>query len=91
VTITKGRDQWQFCEMFDEVHVDEKWFYLTKMVRRYILAADKNVPEHSTHHKSHVEKVMFLCAQARPRHDTAAKKMWDRIGEKVLAQCTAPL
>jgi hypothetical protein len=92
---TRNSADWQFREMFDEVHVDEKWFYLTKVARRYIMAADEEDPQRSTRHKSHIEKVMFLCAQARPKHDTTTNKMWDGklgiwpIGEYTKAQRTS--
>ena len=56
--------------MDNEVHVDEKWFYLCRDGESYILVADEeeDPPERYVKHKSHIEKVMFLCAQARPRH-----------------------
>jgi hypothetical protein len=92
VTTRNRRDEWQFREMFDEVHIDEKWFYLTMKVRRYIMAANETLPHRTVSHKSHIEKVMFLCAQARPRHDTAANCQWDGkigiwpVGDRVRAQ-----
>ena len=69
-----------FSEMLDEVHVDEKWFFLCKENQTYILVSDQEEPPHRyVKHKSHIEKVMFLCAQARPR--TVAGVYWDgKIG-----------
>jgi hypothetical protein len=92
VTTRYSPNEWQFREMFEDVHVDEKWFYLTKVARRYIMGAQEEDPKRSTRHKSHVEKVMFLCAQARPRMDPSTKTMWDGklgiypIGEYYQAQ-----
>jgi hypothetical protein len=34
-------------------------------------------PKWYVRHKSHIEKVMFLCAQARPRWDPNTETMWD--------------
>jgi hypothetical protein len=68
-------------EMYTDVHVDEKWFFLTRKQRRYKLAKDEADPHRTINHKSHVDKVMFLCAQARPRKDYARNKSWDgKIG-----------
>ena len=55
--------------MDKEVHIDEKWFYLCRDGASYILVTDEEEPpERYVKHKSHIEKVMFLCAQARPRY-----------------------
>ena len=56
-----------FKSMYDEVHVDEKWFYMTQDGRVFILANGEEPPKRKVQHKSHITKVMFLCAQARPR------------------------
>ena len=38
-------------------------------------------PYRSVRHRSHITKVMFLCAQARPRWDEQKNEMWDgKIG-----------
>ena len=67
--------------MMGDVHVDEKWFYLTKNKWPYILAPGEQAPERSIQHKSHIEKVMFLNAQAQPCHDTDKNQYWDgKIG-----------
>ena len=66
---TKSKD------MYNYIHVDEKWFYLTRDHQRLILA-DKKLPPHcSVCHKVH--KVMFLCAVACPLYSTATKQWWD--------------
>ena len=67
----------KFRDMYDEIHLDEKWFFLTKDGMTYILADDEEVPVRRTSHKSHIAKVMFLCAQARPRFDHAKQQWWD--------------
>jgi hypothetical protein len=49
----------RFQDMFDGVDVDEKRFYQTS----------EKEPHRTISHKNHITKVMFLCAQARPRWD----------------------
>ena len=72
--------------MHDEIHVDEKWFFLCRAKESYIIVADEEeAPERYVKHKSHITKVMFLCAQARPRPipngTRGGVRMWDgKIG-----------
>ena len=67
---TKNDDTMKYTFMDNEIHIDEKWFYLCRDGESFILVADEeeDPPERYVKHKSHIEKVMFLCAQARPRH-----------------------
>ena len=60
-------------DLYDEVHLDEKWFYMTRDHSHYILAAGESDPHRTTRHKGHIEKVMFLSAVARPRWDSHRK------------------
>ena len=60
----------QFETMEDLIHIDEKWFYLMKDGQRFIIAADEEEPYRHVQHKSFLTKIMFLCAEARPRYDT---------------------
>ena len=83
-----------FKDMYDRVDIDEKWFYQTSDGKNYILTAaefdeeddDGNednelVPHRTMRHKCHIPKVMFLCAQARPRWDAHRNSVWDgKIG-----------
>ena len=77
----RNEHEYQFTDMMADVHVDEKWFFLTRDHRRYILAPGEKPPKRETRHKSHIEKVMFFCAQARPPYDPATRRIWDgKIG-----------
>ena len=70
-----------FKDMLDRVHVDEKWFYCDLVTRRVLLADDETEPYRTVKHKSHIDKVMFLCAVARPRFDHTENRIWDgKIG-----------
>ena len=76
----------RYSNMYDEVHVDEKWFFLCRDGESYIVVADEEEPpDRYVKHKSHITKVMFLCAQARPRlmpnGTRGGMTMWDgKIG-----------
>ena len=60
----------KFENMEDLIHIDEKWFYLTKDGQHFIISADEEEPYRHVQHKSFLTKIMFLCAVARPRYDT---------------------
>ena len=66
-----------FIDMMNEVHVDEKWFFITKNQETYIMSPDEDEPKRNIKHKGYVTKVMFLCAMARPRYDATKRQMWD--------------
>jgi hypothetical protein len=78
----------------DTVMVDEKWFNLTKDGFSYIGAPGEKKPHRTTRHKGYIGKIMFLCAQARPRR-LANGTWWDGklamipIGEESLAERTS--
>ncbi len=57
----------EFETMENVVHIDEKWFYSKPPKQSYNLAVDERTPVRSTQHKSHIPKLMFLAAVARPR------------------------
>ena len=70
-----------YKDMEDEIHIDEKWFYLTRDNENYILVDDEEDPHRTVGHKSHIDKVMFLAATAKPRWDPNKKRQWDgKIG-----------
>ena len=71
----------KFKTMEDLIHIDEKWFYLTKDGQHFIIAADEEEPYRHVQHKSFLMKIMFLCAVARPRYDTRRNAWFDgKIG-----------
>ncbi|KAF0756888.1 hypothetical protein AaE_004452 [Aphanomyces astaci] len=79
-------------ELLNYVHIDEKWFYLTKTNLKYYLVPGETVPDRKCKSKRFVTKVMFLAAVARPRFVEDTVTWWDgKIGtwpfvETVLAQ-----
>ena len=68
-------DPMEYQAMHDQIHLDEKWFFLSweKEIR---LLPDKKNPKHCIKHKSHNTKVMFLCAVARPQFNPSANSWW---------------
>ena len=74
-------DTSKFKHMEDLIHIDEKWFYLTKDGQCFIIAVDKAEPYRHVQHRSFLTKIMFLCAVAGPRYDTNKNAWFDgKIG-----------
>ena len=70
----------KFKTFYNEVHVDEKWFYLVRDNARYYLTPNEPTPAPKTvQHKSHITKVMFLCALARPRYNNTTRQWFDGL------------
>jgi len=79
----------KFLPLFDEVHVDEKWFCLCCNGENYtIVYGEEEPPKRHISHKSHITKVMFLCAQARPRR-LSDNTWWD--GKIIFRLASGPL
>ncbi|KAF7133354.1 hypothetical protein RHSIM_Rhsim09G0038900 [Rhododendron simsii] len=56
-----------FKAMYNYVHIDEKWFYMTKESERYYVLPDEDQSHRTCKSKRFIAKVMFLAAVARPR------------------------
>jgi hypothetical protein len=82
----------RFKDMMDRIHIDEKWFFIVETSTGIYVADDEEVSSHTIHHKSHIPKVMFLCAVAHPRYVATLSQEWDGkigiwpIAEKVPAK-----
>ena len=66
--------QARFGAQYDTVHVDEAWFWQMSNGAWYRSIPDENgecpvLKSRRTRHKSHIPKVMFLAANARPNAD----------------------
>ena len=67
--------------MMNVVHIDEKWFYLTKVKRTFYLAPHEEPPVCQCQSKRFIPKVMFMAVVARPRFDTYNNRWFDgKIG-----------
>ncbi|XP_042056497.1 uncharacterized protein LOC121801104 [Salvia splendens] len=56
----------KYHTMHNVVHIDEKWFFMTKTTDRYYLLPDEDEPYRSCKSKRFITKVMFMCAVCRP-------------------------
>lgn len=68
-----------FIDMYNHVHIDEKWFYMTQNDRTYYLAPGEDPPHRTSKSKRYTTKVMFMAAVARPRYDTTAKNWFNGL------------
>jgi hypothetical protein len=73
----RGGVQHRFDGQYNKVHIDEKWFFLSKDGKKYILVEGEKAPQRHVKHKKYMSKVMFLCAIARPRFDYNKQCWWD--------------
>ncbi|KAK1934101.1 hypothetical protein P3T76_011304 [Phytophthora citrophthora] len=87
-----GLKSYRVRDMFDTVHLDEKWFNLYKTNTEFYLAKDEALPYRSSPNKRYIGKVMFLAAVARPRYGFGKKSYFDgkidiwHIVEQTVAQ-----
>ena len=64
-------------DMLDIVHLDEKWFFVHHDGTKVYITEDESHPEpDAVQHKSHICKVMFLSAVARPRIKNERTQEW---------------
>ena len=57
----------KYKRFFDYVHIDEKWFYLSRKSQRVYLAKNEPKPNRSDKSCEFIPKVMFRGCIARPR------------------------
>ena len=79
--------KYYYKNLFDRVDIDEKWFNLSSNKENYIVldpsyndSDDDNedeMPHCRVRNKGYKNKVLFLCAQARPRWDPHRNAYWD--------------
>ena len=88
-------DNGKVDDMYDYVHIDEKWFYVHHDGSKIYVTAAEDAPEDfHVQHKSHIRKVMFFAAVARPR-PIGRRDWWDgKLGcwaftDTVVAQRTS--
>ena len=68
--------------MYNVVHIDEKWFYMSRETQRYYLFPwEEEEPYRYVQNKNFIGKVMFIAAVARPQISTNGEELWDgKIG-----------
>ncbi|KAK9733580.1 hypothetical protein RND81_04G076300 [Saponaria officinalis] len=79
--ISINMNNFKFNDMNNHVHIDEKWFYLTKTTERYYLLPEEEDHYRSCQSKRLITKVMFMCAVSRPILDDNGEVVFDgKIG-----------
>ncbi len=74
-------DNGAFQPNYGYVHMDEKWFYMTKVKVSYYLVEGEDIPYRSVKSKRYITKVMFPAAVAHPSYDPHRKITFDgKIG-----------
>ncbi|ETV69461.1 hypothetical protein H257_14831 [Aphanomyces astaci] len=72
---SKGRHF--FDAMYNQVYIDEKWFFLTQVKRTFYVYEDDELAHRAAKSKRFITKVMFLAAVARPRYDPRLRQEFD--------------
>ena len=76
-----GEKKWD--GMYEEIHVDEKWFFISQETQRVYLTQNEKetnkVPARKCKSKRYLIKVMFLCAVARPRFNDDGGIIFDGL------------
>jgi hypothetical protein len=81
-----------FQLMDNIVHIDEKWFDMTRKKNTYYLHPDEPNPLRSMRNKNSIGKVMFLTAVAKPRYGEGFRHTFDgKIGTWAFVKETAAL
>ena len=71
---TTRQTRYMYKDMMGDIHVDEKWFKLTQKTRQFILGKNEKKPTRQSKNSQNITKIMFLCAQARPRWNVDKEK-----------------
>ncbi|CAN0430596.1 unnamed protein product [Discosporangium mesarthrocarpum] len=88
----KGGARVVMDDMYDWVHVDEKWFYVMKDRRGIYLHPEEDAPKPPrAQNKRFMTKVMFLAAVARPRMISDGVWFDDKIGIWPIADTVAAM
>ncbi|XP_074265511.1 uncharacterized protein LOC141587948 [Silene latifolia] len=66
-----------FNDQSNVIHLDEKWFYLTKKNERYYLTKSEALPHRTCQPKAFIPNVMFICAVGRPVYDINNEVIFD--------------
>lgn len=72
---------WPFFQKMDNIiHIDKKWFYMTRVNNNYYLLPEESTPLRIVHNKNNIRKVMFLMAVAKPRYNEGVLTFDGKIG-----------
>ncbi|KAK9749988.1 hypothetical protein RND81_02G164200 [Saponaria officinalis] len=67
--------------MYNYVHINEKWFYMSRTDQKYYLLPDEDEPHRTCKSKRYIAKIIFMAAVARPRYGDDGVCLFDgKIG-----------
>ena len=70
-----------FNDMFDEIHIDKKWFYLKQVKHNYYIGNQEGGPYFPNERKKFIKNIMFLDSVESQCWDTMANCVFDgKIG-----------
>ncbi|XP_057545828.1 uncharacterized protein LOC130824826 [Amaranthus tricolor] len=73
----------KFSLMYNVVHIDEKWFYMSRETQRYYLFPwEEEESYRCVQNKNFIGKVMFIAAVARLQISSTGEVLWDGKIEK---------
>ncbi|XP_074277166.1 uncharacterized protein LOC141600811 [Silene latifolia] len=64
----KNTKRFVFKDQSNVIHMDEKWFFITKPSQRFYVGKKEKRPHRTVQSKRFIQKVMFMCAVARPKY-----------------------
>ncbi|XP_074271219.1 uncharacterized protein LOC141595145 [Silene latifolia] len=64
----KHTKQFIFKDQSNVIHIDEKWFFITKPSQRFYVGKKERRPFRCTQSKRFITKVMFMCAVSRSKY-----------------------
>ncbi|VFQ61114.1 unnamed protein product [Cuscuta campestris] len=67
----------RFNSFHNVLHIDEKWFFMSKTSQRFYLLPDEVDPYRTCKSKRFITKVMFLCVVGRPLITDDGEVLWD--------------
>ena len=67
-----------FYDMFNHVHINKKWFYMSQELKKYHLLPKESEPLCTYKSKRFIKKVMFLTIVARSGFDTKGNVEFSR-------------
>ncbi|XP_057770858.1 uncharacterized protein LOC130990650 [Salvia miltiorrhiza] len=81
VVYDAAMSRYSYQSMHYVVHIDEKWFYMTKTSDRYYLLPKETDLYRACKSKRFITKVMFMCAVTRPQFSADGQELFDgKIG-----------
>ena len=66
-TPREATEKMYFKNQYNTIHIDEKWFFMTRLNRKEYLTQNEEPMAKAVKNKNFIPKIMFLAAVARPQ------------------------